>query len=178
MKIVGINFASQYISMMIKNTDDWAKQLPIGEEIDLSFETSKLTFNIISKILFGRDIDKAANVQYVYPDSGEVKSLSLAEYFIQYVKDELDAYVRPKGHIFPFLMTYKLAEPYKSNSINHNTLYAAIKEFLSTSKDDQSVYKQIMSQNNFKFDDILYDMMIMLLGGYDTISHLIASILY
>ena len=46
MKIVGINFASQYISMMIKNTDDWAKQLPIGEEIDLSFEISKLTFGI------------------------------------------------------------------------------------------------------------------------------------
>ena len=59
MKIIGINFASQYISMMIKTVDDWAKQIPIGKEVDFNFELSGITYTIISKILFGRDIENA-----------------------------------------------------------------------------------------------------------------------
>ena len=59
LKIIGINFASQYISMMIKTVDDWAKQIPIGKEVDFNFELSGITYTIISKILFGRDIENA-----------------------------------------------------------------------------------------------------------------------
>lgn len=108
MKIMGINFASQYITMMIQSTDKWAKQLPTDKEIDFSYEISLLTFDIISKILFGRDIDQAEKIQYLNPYTQEVKALTLAEYFIKYVKDELDGILDPKGHIFSFLVTFRL----------------------------------------------------------------------
>ena len=59
LKIIGINFASQYITMMIKAVDDWTEKLKLNEEVNFSIELNKLAFWIISKILFGRDIEKA-----------------------------------------------------------------------------------------------------------------------
>ena len=97
-------------------------------------------------MLFGREINKAAKVQNVNHDSGEVKSLSFEKFFIKYVKNKLNAYVRPKGDIFLFLVAYKLSELNKSDAINHKKLYAKIKQFLSTSNDYQFVYNQITIQ--------------------------------
>mmetsp|Transcript_5267 Transcript_5267/g.6259 ORF Transcript_5267/g.6259 Transcript_5267/m.6259 type:complete len:193 (-) Transcript_5267:109-687(-) len=44
MKTIGINFASQYISLMIETVDSWAKTVSIGAEIDLTLELNRITF--------------------------------------------------------------------------------------------------------------------------------------
>ena len=97
-------------------------------------------------MLFGREINKAAKFQNVNHDSGEVKSLSFEKFFIKYVKNKLDAYVRPKEYIFLFLVAYKLSELKNKMLTIIKKLYAKIKEFLSTSNDYQFVYNQIMIQ--------------------------------
>jgi len=58
MKTVGINFASQYIPLMNQAVDEWILEIEINKELDFSFEMSKITFKVITKILFGKDIDK------------------------------------------------------------------------------------------------------------------------
>ena len=117
-------------------------------------------------------------LEYVSPLDGTTKILSMKDFFLKYSKDEFDAYVSPKGRLFPFLVYYNLVEPYKTNLRNNRVIYKAIEEFLRKSKDDQSVYKQILNLNQFSEEEILSDMMIMLFGGYDTTSHLISSVLY
>ena len=61
MKAIGINFASQYIEAMINVVDEWSQEVSKGEEIDVVFEMNKITFRIISKIFFGRDIVNIKN---------------------------------------------------------------------------------------------------------------------
>ena len=64
MKAIGINFASQYIEAMINVVDEWSQEVSKGEEIDVVFEMNKITFRIISKIFFGRDIVNIKNCIY------------------------------------------------------------------------------------------------------------------
>ena len=66
MKTIGINFASQYIQLMISIVDDWAKNLPKDTELDLNFELNKITFNIMTRILFGRDFDIINKTYWIY----------------------------------------------------------------------------------------------------------------
>ena len=58
MKTIGINQASKFIPMMIDIADEWIANIKKNEIIDLIIETKRITFRIISKILFGTDIDK------------------------------------------------------------------------------------------------------------------------
>ena len=60
---MGINFASQYIPMMIKIVDDWSRDVKFNVSLNLSNEVGKITFRIITKILFGKDIDKMEKVK-------------------------------------------------------------------------------------------------------------------
>ena len=64
LKIIGINFASKYIPMMNQIVDDWIKEVKIGENYDLTGEINKITFRIIAKMLFGRDIDKMDFIEF------------------------------------------------------------------------------------------------------------------
>lgn len=57
LKVIGINYASKYIPLMIETVDKWAKSAKKNEFIDLKFEIKKITFGIITRILFGRDFE-------------------------------------------------------------------------------------------------------------------------
>jgi len=57
LKAIGINYASKYIPLMIETVDKWAKSVKKHESIDLNFEMNRITFGIITRILFGRDIE-------------------------------------------------------------------------------------------------------------------------
>jgi len=73
---------------------------------------------------------------------------------------------------------YGLVEPYKSNAINQRVLFGAIRRFLVKSKDDESVYRQILNSGKFDEEEVFCDMLALLFAGFDTTSHGLSSMLY
>ena len=76
MKIIGINHASKFIPMMIEAVDEWFTKVKKNEAINLSIEMKRITFRVISKILFGKDIYKMDKTTYVDPYSEEISLLN------------------------------------------------------------------------------------------------------
>ena len=64
LKVIGVNFASRYIPMMIQIVDNWISEVKIDEDYDLTGEINKISFRIIAKMLFGRDIDKMDFIEF------------------------------------------------------------------------------------------------------------------
>lgn len=86
MKTIGINFASQYIQLTIETVDEWIKNVNLDKDLDLSFEVSLIDFNIISKIMFGTDIDKMEKCRYINPYDHSVQELSFKDVYINQIK--------------------------------------------------------------------------------------------
>ena len=64
----------------------WYKQSMIGqnnvkleENLNISLELKKITFKVITKILFGRDINKINKWEYTSPKDGSVKMLNFED---------------------------------------------------------------------------------------------------
>ena len=178
LKTIGINFASKFIPMMINIVDDWIKDLEIGCDINISYELNKITFRIITKILFGKDIDKMDKCWYISPVDGSKHTLNFEECYFKYSKDEFESHFSPVGKILSPLANMRLIEPFKSNAKNKKSIDDALRSFLDRSEDDQSVYRQIL--NNFDFDksEVFADVLMLLFAGFDTTSHGIGSTLY
>ena len=100
LKTIGINFASKYIKMMIEVVDNWAKNIPIGENLNLTIEMNRLTFRIITRVLFGRDIDKMDKCTYISPADKSISILNYEDWYFKYSKDELEGHFSFKGKIF------------------------------------------------------------------------------
>ena len=178
LKTIGINFASKYIKMMIDVVDEWVKNAIIGENLDISIEMNKLTFRVITRILFGRDIDKMEKAIYISPIDKSESILTYEDWYFRYAKDEADGHFSYKGKIIPYLGYKWLIEPYKTNYKNKVEINKKLKSFLKRSTDDQSVYRQIASKNLFTEDEIFNDLILLLFAGFDTTSRAISSTIY
>ena len=177
-KTIGINFASKYIPMMISTVDEWSKNIKINESIDFTTELKRITFNIITKILFGRDIDKMDKWVYVSPNDGSTTLLNFDDAYFKYTFDELMTAFSLKFRAFPILSKLKMIEPFKSNNKNNKAIYSALKKFLDMSDDDQSVYRQLLNSGLLSKEEVFHDTILLLFAGFDTTSHGICSALY
>ena len=164
--------------MMIDVVDDWIRKTPIGEQLNLTNEMNKIVFRIITKILFGRDIDKMENWAFVSSKDNTVSNLSFEESFFRYGREEKEGHFLIRGRVIDLLREKSLIEPYKTNNRNKHEIDRKLKNFLKFSKDDQSVYKQLVSKNQFTEDKIYNDMMLLLFAGFESTSHAIASSIY
>lgn len=90
----------------------------------------------------------------------------------------MEGYQLPKGKLFPFLSRYSLVEPYKSNAVNQKAIHDSIRKFLAKSKDEESVYRQILNSGKFNTEEIFYDMSSLLFAGFETTSHAVSTMLY
>ena len=178
MKTIGINYSSKFIPLMIQTVDKWLVGVKKNESINISTEMQKITFNIMSIIMFGSDIENMEPVLYQSPLDGSRKHLSFEEFFFALSKDIFDTYLSVKGRLFPILIKLNLIEPYKSNLINKESFFKALGEFLSKSKDSDSVYRQVKDSGRFEQADIVVDMIGLLFAGFDTTSHGLCSMMY
>ena len=122
-KTIGINHISRYIPLMIETVDEWAKNVKRNQKIDLSLEITKIVFKVISKILFGTDLDKMPPIQYKSPKTGEISSMNMDEFYFRYTRDEFDGLSNPKRVIIPFATLLRLVEPYHTNKINNRSFF-------------------------------------------------------
>ena len=129
LKTIGINFVSKYIPMMTKIVDEWIDEVSIGADLDLSFELNKITFRIITKILFGRDIDKMDKCVYISPINRTKQTLNFEECYFRYFKNEFDSHLSVIGKIFSPLAKLSLIEPFKSNTANKKSIDDTLRVF-------------------------------------------------
>ena len=177
-KTIGINFASKYIPMMVQTVDEWSKNIKTEENLDLTIELKRITFKIITKILFGRDINKMEKCQYYSPHDGSISSLDFEDAYFRYSKDIFDTHFSALSKLIPFLATIKITEPFKSNERNKVSIYSALRNFLDMSEDEHSVYKQLLNSGELSKEEIFCDTVLLLFAGFDTTSHAIGSTLY
>lgn len=176
---MGLNFASQYIPMMIEQIDKHLDQLELDKPINLNLELGKISFKIITMILFGRDIqEKMEKLTYVSPHDHSTKSIDFEEFFSIYGNDEISAYLSPKHTFLPFLTSANLIEPYKSNARNKAELMEKLTDFCNKTEDTESVFSKLKELGEYTNDKIMDDIVLLLFAGFDTTSHAIGSTMY
>ena len=64
-RLIGINFCSTHIPVMLQTVDKHINDSPVNEEISLTRLLTKVTFDIIMKVFFGQDItEKMDKIEY------------------------------------------------------------------------------------------------------------------
>ena len=170
-KIIGMNFCSKHIPMMIETMDKHLEARPLNEEIDLTELLTVVAFDIIAKIFFGQDIiDNMDKMEYICPHTGKKSMLKFQEFYPKTVHDEIQGFLNPKGKILAFLARYKLVEPYKTNAKNTATYYTSLVKYLDNCKDQDSVYHELVKSGNFTKHECVMDALMMLFAGFDTSS--------
>ena len=114
---------------MIRTVDDWAASLPRAQQLDVNFELNKITFRIISKILFGRDFDDIGKCEYVSPVDHSVHELSFEECYFRYAHEGFEAQFSLLGNLFPVVAKYDIMDPFKTIGRNKRALEAKLMQF-------------------------------------------------
>ena len=97
--------------------DDWIKNLEIGE-INFTNELNKITFRVITKILFGNDIDKMNKCLYISPVDGSEHHLNFEDCFLRYIRDEaLSYFLSKRRFVYPLDKLINI-EPFTTNDKN------------------------------------------------------------
>ena len=157
--------------MMIKTIDKYIETSPLNEEINLTSLLTNITFDIITKIFFDQDItEKMDKIEYQDPFTGEKSMLKFQEFYPKVATDNFEGFFHPLGKIFPFLATYDLADPYKTNAKNAKANYNALMKYLDESMDQDSVYYALYSSGKFTKQECVMDTLAMLFAGFDTSS--------
>ena len=192
-KLLGNNKCSEYIKMINQTIDNQIDLVKEGEKINFGNFLSNTTFMIISKILFGSDIEEnMPKGTYTDPKTKKEELLPFKDLFMKTARNEFEAFVSPFGKLFPTLAENNLIEPYKTNSKNIAEFKRTIQEFCENSSDKDSIYNFLRnyeildngkpsngkSINGFSKDECVNDTLLLLFGGFDTSSHTITSALY
>jgi cytochrome P450 len=186
-RLIGMNNLSKYVPMMIKEVDRVMKRYEEGKSFSYEGKDTNLTvlikemsFGIICKILFGRDIlDLEKLVDYVDIKTGEVRQITFENTIYQFAHDMMAHFTIIKANIFPFLEHYNLIYPFKATNKNAATIKREIRNFCEKSEDQESIFNQMKKAGQYDDIEEVYSDILGLLGaGMDTTSTAAASALY
>jgi len=143
---IGINVVSRYIPMILERLDVLSESWQINQWINFTHEITSLTFDIITMILFGKDIrTKIGLIEYT-KTNGEIINIDLMHYFHELVEDlEVTSFMLI-NRVFPFLEKYELTIAHKALKKNVEQLWKILEDFLNNSEDKESVYHKIISK--------------------------------
>eukprot|EP00343_Euplotes_focardii_P006072 CAMPEP_0205815046 /NCGR_PEP_ID=MMETSP0205-20121125/20494_1 /ASSEMBLY_ACC=CAM_ASM_000278 /TAXON_ID=36767 /ORGANISM="Euplotes focardii, Strain TN1" /LENGTH=309 /DNA_ID=CAMNT_0053100321 /DNA_START=76 /DNA_END=1001 /DNA_ORIENTATION=- len=179
MKTIGINFSSRFIPLMLSKIKKAADNWKVEEFIDFGTEMKNVTFEIITEILFGRDIKDKIGLHDYKDFNGKVTQKDFQDYFLTLTKDTIRAKNQLHSIMFPFLVHNNLFKP--NNIVQENVvrLWDFLNKFLSENKDDNSVFSRVSSSDpSIDRDFLMKDMILYYFAGHDTSSHGISSIIF
>lgn len=154
--------------------DEWKN----GDSYDMLAEYNKITFIVITIILFGNDVNqKIGMLDYIQSDDSVVK-LHFSDFFIKLVKELSAAGSNPLNLFAPILNTYDVVNPFKRNKKNVVALHSRLREYLASSQDTTSVYYKLTKIDGLDGDQVFTDLIGFLFAGHETSSHGITSALY
>ena len=132
---IGLNYTSKYIPLMISSLETTISSWKPNQWLDFNEELSSATFNIVSTIFFGMDMDsKIEKVTYTELNDSQIQ-LPFKEFFIKLVEDIVKSSMNPLSTFFPFVIEYNLCKPYTTIEKNCVELRAVLKRFLDRSSD-------------------------------------------
>ena len=158
-KLLGLNSSSRYIPLIINWTKQIMKEWKVGGTYQMINQMNKLTFSIITLVLFGGDMTNISTKLIDYEnDKGEFTKMEARDYFIQILKDMFNSYFHPIKLFFPFTSDYSLINPFKRLQKNINRFKNSLNEELKKSKDEGSIWSLISSHDNISKEAILDDL--------------------
>jgi len=164
---------------MLEKADKALSELRENKTSDFLKMMNKLTFEIFTCILFGNDVDYLSNELYPFEKSdGTFDKITLCEIFIRLGKDYMIEHYHPLTSIFPPLNDYNLLGQWSRNGKNFTVFKNAVKKMIADSKDQNSVWAKMRELNEFTNDEIFYDLILLILGGSETSSHILTTIFY
>ena len=83
---------SNFALMVTKTADEWINNLTSKEKVDIGFEIRKITYRIMTKILWGKDIQKLGKCTYFSPNNQPSKSIDFDEFYALYSADRFSEY--------------------------------------------------------------------------------------
>lgn len=178
MRHMSLNNASQYIQVMIDACEEVITTWKDNSEYDMLNEFNKITFIVITVILFGKDVNqKIGSIEYLKND-GTIVLMPFNEYFIIVCKDLMATSMNLTRFLMPILAKYDAIKPYTTNKTNVNTLHQKLREYLNNNKDENSVYYKLTEIEKLDKDQIFSDLIGFLFAGHETSSHAATSALY
>ncbi|CAI2365256.1 unnamed protein product [Moneuplotes crassus] len=191
-KLLGVSTSSQHIPVILKMAAQTLSKIQEEKEVKILEHTDYInlvqiqarrdiymTNKVFMAILFGKDLDNFLTEKHDYeaPD-GTIEKYSLVEYFGQVMKSYHVEGAHPATFFLPFLNKWNIINPWKRNSNNMRSLKSITREVLRRSQDKDSVWHQISQLEKFSEEDIFNDLLLIILGGGDTVSHNFVSVLY
>lgn len=142
MRTIGINFSSKYIPLMLDKIKKYSDKWDIGKQIDMQVEMKHVTFEIITEILFGRNITENIGQVRYKSFKGEVSELNFMKFLTTLFQDTMIAKSKIQSVMFPVLIYKNLFRPNNIVYENICTFRKIIREYLETHQDENSVSAQ------------------------------------
>ena len=131
--------------------DSWK----VGEKYDLLEEMANATYEVITVILFGRNVNKEiGNLEYIDYNSGNSQSLPFNEFYTKTSQDVMGTRFLLRNIFFPFIGEYNLAKPFTIHHKNIMTMWNALKQYLKKSKDEDSLYNRLIKSEEINEDEV------------------------
>jgi len=179
MKEIGVNYASRFIPCMIDAIGHRVSTWKSGEKYNLLKEMGNTTFEIITVILFGKNVNESiGDLAYTDCITEQIKPLPFDEFYTQLSRDLAQNRFNLLNIFFPFFNTYNLIRPYSIHKKNIDELWKRLGNYLDKSKDEDSLYYRLVYQQKLEKDKVFHDLLAILFAGHETSSHAISSTLY
>lgn len=135
----------------------------------MSEEASKLTFDVITSILFGEDISNSMDLcPYYEASTNQTYLLNAHDSITKLAEDQAFQLMNPFNSIFPFLVDYNIGSQNRALIRNQKQCFIKFQEFLDKSRDKTSVYCKILEETNEKKENVFWDMIAFLIGGHES----------
>ena len=109
-------------------------------------EAKRITFNIITKMLFGDDvIEKIGNLELKDLKTGEVGDHDFFGAFTKLLEDCVSVTTNPMVILFPKIAELKWAKANKINTFNSEVIMDALYQYCSSQNDESSLYYQLIN---------------------------------
>lgn len=178
MKYMGLNSASKFIKDMIDSAESTISEWENGTTYNMLQEYNKITFKIITIILFGKDVnEKLGTLDFVNPDDS-IKKIPFSEFYIKICKDVMSTSQNLIGLFFPIVASMDLVKPFSTNRKNVDHMQNKLRNYLRDSDDNDSVFSNLVNIEKLDKEEVLQDLLGFLFAGHETSSHLITSSLY
>ena len=113
----------------------------------MSFETKKITFSILTQIIFGEGFDKKlGKIEMEDLKTGALNSYDFFEAFHKMREDCTKAVLNPLGILFPKIVDYQWGKKIKANTRNSQRVFTALSEYFSSSEDENSMYSELTKE--------------------------------
>ena len=176
--MLDLNSSSKYIPMMLDSVKAYLKDWKEGENIELTNQMNLITFKITISILFGEDsVEYNKKLMYKHVD-GRYTELDSIKFLLTISGDLFKGFYSFKTMAFPFLNSYNIGEPYKTNLENINTFWNYIRNFLENTKDENSAFMRLRKLGYLEDRAIFDDLIGFLLAGFETSSRAVTSTMY